>query len=421
MNVYLGPSSIRWNPTSESDLAEALTNGLIEESHYLDFKASIGTSSGANRELARDLAQFAIDAGTLIVGVAEVAEKFVLAPVALDGLPERVEQVARTLIDPPLALRCQVLQSLADPTLGYLLVQVPAFAQAPHMVDGIYYGRGDKTRTRLSNAEVVRLHDALRVNVEDGERHLDAIVARDPVPEDVRRQAHFFAFATPVTPRREMALALVHGADWMQRFRGVIEAAHDFEPFHKQRFAPDLGSVTQPARRVDGAAMSSDGLTPDRIVDPERSYGDPEDIIEVEISEDGEVRLYTGRLSDALSSAGAQQVIFDEMPVVLTRQLVMMAGHVGRETGYRGQWLVGVAAVGIEGLQAYDDRSMFRSFAQAYPSGAGDYRSVLVATAEEVDQTPGRLTERLVGRLLRALGRSDRYYAALVADEADES
>lgn len=418
--MYLGQDRDRWNPATERDVVDGLTSGLLEESHYLDFKASLGTSSGANKELARDLAQFAIDSGALVIGVAEADGKFEASPVPTAGLPERIEQVARTLIDPPLEVRCQVVPQASDSSLGYVVVHVPASGRAPHMVDGIYYGRGDKTRTRLSDAEVVRLHDLLRVKQDDAEAHLQWLIDRDPIPVDARTQAHLLVFAKPISPRREMALALVHGPEWMQRFNEVLRSVQSFAPFRKRSFAPDIGYATSPARRPDGAAMTSHGLAADRSLDP--AEGSTIDLFEVEISEDGEIRLFSGRLSDELRSEGGQQVIFDEMPVALVRQVIMMASHVAAVIGYRGQWLLGVAAVGIEGLRPYDDgASFFRGSAQGYSIGQGDYRSTAVASTEELESAPGALTRRLVGRLLRALGRPDSKYADLMADEDPDS
>jgi hypothetical protein len=61
----------QWVPRSEADLGEAASQGLLEETHYLELKREIPAGKSENRELARDLASLAVDGGTLIVGVAE--------------------------------------------------------------------------------------------------------------------------------------------------------------------------------------------------------------------------------------------------------------------------------------------------------------------------------------------------------------
>lgn len=67
---YLTPEVPRWLPQDESAIETAAHAGLLVESHYLDLKMTIPSGSGKNRELARDLASFAIDGGALLVGPA---------------------------------------------------------------------------------------------------------------------------------------------------------------------------------------------------------------------------------------------------------------------------------------------------------------------------------------------------------------
>ncbi len=423
MTVYTGPGTPRWRPRNEAELRDALASGLVEENHYLEFKSAVEGGQSANRELARDLAQFAIDGGTLILGVAENEGRLEPAPVELAGLPERIEQIALTAIDPPLYLRTEVIPG-GGPGLGYVVVHVPASPRAPHMVQHVYMGRGDKTKIRLSDADVTRLHSQLHLRGEAGAQLLDELIARDPVPEATREQAHFFAVASPVRPTLEMALPLVHGSDWQSRFRAMMTAALQVSPLGHQLFVPELRDANQPARRPDGAAFASHGLNPDRTLNPDIGHSHPEDIVEVELSEDGQLRLFAGRFSDGLRDGDQTPVqqIFDVMAVAYTRQLILMALHVGRETGYRGPWLLGAAATGIEGLAAFEhSRWNFRVRPQAYAVGGGDFRNYCVVTTEEMEQASGQLTYRLVGRLLRALGRSDGVHAELMVDSQEPS
>src|SRR4051812_4843658 len=107
-SIYLSPQSPRWTPRSEVDLDAAIQQGLLEETHYLELKREISPGKGANKELARDLASFAIDGGTYIIGIDEDKRDHILRLSAqpLAGLAERVEQIARTIPDPPLAVLC---------------------------------------------------------------------------------------------------------------------------------------------------------------------------------------------------------------------------------------------------------------------------------------------------------------------------
>ena len=412
--MYVSPQVPRWVPTTESDLRTALADGVLEETHHIELKRELAPGKGANKELARDLAQFAVDGGTLIIGVNEAAEgrPAALTPVELAGLAERVEQIARSVVDPPLAVTSAAIPTDADTSRGYLLVNVGASGTAPHMVDGTYFGRGDKTKTRLSDAEVVRLHQA-RGNAEDrASAVLEAYVRRDPVPDRERKQAHLFVVVAPAAPRREMALNVVHGDGWYERFLALtMDASAHISGF--DQFAPDLRYATRLARRSDGAAAVH-GLTDDRQIEAlvaGRQHG-REDSLECEITEDGEVRLMSTRLSAALQE-GNQALIVEAIPV-LTRRALLIAAQLADRFGYHGQWLVGFAATGIAGMGPH--RDSFGRWAPRLPLDQPEYRQVTVASSAELVQAPGAVTGRVVGRLLRALGEAERL-AKLLSDD----
>ena len=140
-------SSGAWPPRTETALETAAKDRHLVEKHGLELKRELPPGSdSSNKELARDLASLAIDGGLLIIGVDE-DKNYALTPVPLEGLAERVEQVAGSRIDEPLALDGVIeIESAAKPSDGYLLVRVPASPRAPHMVDNRYWGRGDKTK-----------------------------------------------------------------------------------------------------------------------------------------------------------------------------------------------------------------------------------------------------------------------------------
>jgi hypothetical protein len=96
-------------------------------------------------------------------------------------LSERIEQVARSTVDPPLHIRMDQFPGDADASIGNVVVEVPASSRASHMVDGIDLGRDDKPRHRLSDAEVMRRHAVRRDGEEEIIQLLDAEIARrDP-------------------------------------------------------------------------------------------------------------------------------------------------------------------------------------------------------------------------------------------------
>ena len=114
-------------PDDEDQLRRMVDQGLFEESHYLELKRELAAGTAANKELARDLAQFTIDSGVYAVGVDEgdATTPPSLTPVDLAGLSERVEEVAANRIDPPLHVRTQTIPAAGQPGRGYLLISVP--------------------------------------------------------------------------------------------------------------------------------------------------------------------------------------------------------------------------------------------------------------------------------------------------------
>lgn len=149
----------KWMPTSETELFAAYKSGLLAEKNWCDLKAALGTTASANAELARDLASFATNGGTLIIGLNEKEpDGSPLTPIELTrGLSERIEQIAAMKVDPPLTVECVTLASDTDAGKGYVLVHVPASPLAPHQVEGKYLGRGDKTKRYLADSEVAAL------------------------------------------------------------------------------------------------------------------------------------------------------------------------------------------------------------------------------------------------------------------------
>src|ERR1700674_5886981 len=103
-----------WPPSTEEDLRLAATEGALEEHHKVDVKREIPAGDSANKELAKDLASFAIDGGRLIIGIDESAG-FALTPVDLKGLADRIDLVAHSRVDEPLDVEITTIRTAADP------------------------------------------------------------------------------------------------------------------------------------------------------------------------------------------------------------------------------------------------------------------------------------------------------------------
>lgn len=420
--VYLSSQAPRWQLSSEADLHAALDRGLVTESHYLDAKRQLPTTSGGNRELARDLASFAIDGGTLIVGLAEdkTAGTFVLAAQPLAGAEEHVEQVARDIPDPPMAVMTRRVPTASDPERGYLLVHVPPSPVGPHMVDHRYLGRGDKTRHYLPDPEVRRLHERRRSAESDGFALLRAEFDRDPVPAGRREQAHLFLLAEPALPQPQpqMLLQLTSGQRWNWQVSEFLARATSREATQAMAgvggFRPDLDDASNGARRPSGAARASHRLRPDRTISDDT---DEEELVELEVHEDGGLRIFMGRFSDRMEDG--ERVLFDSAAVLYVRRLLVLVRAAAEQSGYFGNWTLAVGGTGLGGCRSFLLRQRWTS-GPADPRYTDDtYQQVTATTYPELVNDPARVTERLLGRLLRALGTSHQHRAA--APDAPDS
>jgi hypothetical protein len=406
-----------WIPRTEADLAEAAGQGLLEEGHYLDVKREIPAGRSANKELARDLASFAVDGGMLIIGIGEdvKANSLSLVPQPLAGLAERIEMVARTVADPPLAVLCSPIGSEQDPSLGYLVVRIPPSAMAPHMVDHRYLGRGDKTKLYLSDADVRRLHERRRATEHDGLTLLREQFDRDPIPPEVRRQAHLFLLAQPSVARPGMLLGLVHGQDVQVRLLEFARRvdAQDVREVLKMTggFSPSMEWASDFAFRSAGAALTY-GLAIDRSWSSDDGPS-PEDVVELEVDEDGGLRIFMSRLSDSLQSgdaAASGERLLMSGAVTYTRQFVALTVAAAEHAGYLGSWILAAGATGIRGLPVHDYLMRGRPGPR---QDAPTYERAITASYAELIKQPGTVTERLIGRLLRATGTYQLYVDAL--------
>src|SRR3990170_2672657 len=108
-------------PADETDLRTALDAGQLREDEHTDLKRELAGGDRANNAIAVDLASFAIGGGTIVVGVDEGPPP-ALTPITLRGQRERVEQMARSSIDPPLRIAVREIATDADPGRGYLVI-----------------------------------------------------------------------------------------------------------------------------------------------------------------------------------------------------------------------------------------------------------------------------------------------------------
>lgn len=406
-HVYVSAETPRLPLRTEADIDAAIEGGLFEERHYLDFKELLKPGAAANKELAKDLASFAIDGGALAFGIAEdkEARTFSRAPLSLNGLAERIEQVAAMAPDPPLAVLTREIPAQAGGGAGYLVVHIPSSSTAPHMVDGRYYGRGDKTRRQLSDAEVIRLHERRRNSERTALDLLHKEFERDPVPPEERQQAHLFLLAEPVSGRPGMLLNLVDGQGWQQRLIKLRDAGTSPEVNEVLNqvaisgFDPDFGIMSSQVRRPTGAAVSTYNLTAGRTLLGE-GYG-PENVADLEVSEDGGLRIFVGRLSGVLEHSGP--VIYEAGAILFVRRFLPVIIAAAYEAGYFGNWTLAIGITGLKNCKSYRMSQSVMRMSNEIVYSEDTYERATEVTYAELTSKPGAVADRLLGQLLRAL------------------
>ena len=182
--AYLGPGKGRWTPAGWSDVVEAAAGGLLDESHWVDLKQELPAGKRThNTELAQDLASFAVDGGLLVIGVEDHNSRAgKVCGVELAKLADRVDQVARDKVRPSLVVRSHEVPDPDRPGRGCLLVHVPPSPQAPHMVDYVYYGRGDRANIRLGDEQVRAILEGRQRGRLDVVAELLRMADDDPIP-----------------------------------------------------------------------------------------------------------------------------------------------------------------------------------------------------------------------------------------------
>jgi hypothetical protein len=399
-------------PADEGQLRSMVAQGLLDEGHTLELKRELPPGTAANKELARDLGQFTIDGGVLAIGVDEGDETTPpsLTPVEFADLPERIEQVAANRVDPPLHVRIQTILAAGQPGKGYLLVIVPPTPSKIHMVDGRYWARGEKTRYPLSDPEVQRYHQLVLKGQRDATDLLHVEVRRDPAAAaGLTAYAHLFGIAQPVGTRRDLLERVVGGSGprgWHDFLHGQVRSGSAGRPL-TPGWSPDLPGTGDPTRRAPGWSLRSAGMTAGRDVEvsgPDlRHRVDTErNLLDLEVNEDGGLRLFCGRASDTVRNV---EYVIDSLVIGLTKRLVLIAETVAATTDWLGSWDFGVAVTGLRGLTSSHLAQHGQEWLAA-PYSEDEYRETIRATYERVVKDPDSIVADLTGQLNRGLGGS---------------
>ncbi len=224
-----------WTPTTYADVVSDVDAHRVTENHYVELKRNYELTDAAKRKMAEHLAALALDGGVLIAGVEEddLGRAVEVVPVDLAGLAERIDSAALYRCDPPVEVKITLLSNPEHDTTGILLVEVPAHPLAPIMVDGRYFGRGERAARRLSDAEVVRLHQARALESKHAEQALEAAVkeARADLPQG--KIGRLTIIAEPAPIREVDAMSHVYAEnDWWRWQQEADDAAAKYVQLH---------------------------------------------------------------------------------------------------------------------------------------------------------------------------------------------
>ena len=357
-----------------------------------------------NTELAQDLASFAVDGGLLVIGVEDHNSRAgKVCGVELAKLADRVDQVARDKVRPSLVVRSHEVPDPDRPGWGCLLVHVPPSPEAPHTVDYVYYGRGDRANVRLGDEQVRAILEARQRGRLDVATELLRMVDDDPIPGFERQCGHLYVLAQPEIAADETLVELLGRADVMAVMQETIQQIVRERGSSTPPFEPDvhglLGRVAP--RRGAGAHLLQRGRRPRQGA---------QSLLELVIREDGGLRLICGRGTDTFPRGGFPPPGQPPMAVIatlvlgLTYSVAALAGRLAVEyAGYQGQWRLGIrmdrlrSAVPLDLLQDPLGRL-------GNPYSRGEYEKVTSASTEELLSAPHAVVERLVAPLLRGLG-----------------
>jgi hypothetical protein len=406
----------KWVPKNADELSDAYRDGLLDEAHWCDLKKEITTN---NKETARDLASFSVDGGTIFVGLDEdLPDGSPLNAVELQGLAERIERIALSSVHPSLQIVCTPIGSGKDDGKGYLVVHIPASALAPHQVDGVYYGRGDKTKRRLPEPEVERLYQRRAQWNRDAGDMLAGYMAAEPEAEAVPR---LFMVARPVGASPEMCTDLVSGKDWRTKLAQLKFNISQEESL--ARVLNELGMRSgenwinhnnMPAlEKTDRGALLSNRMLPGQSAQGRDRR--------LEISEDGEMRLSFNYIHDTWNINGVEKTALNLVAVVLiTREMQAVARYLSGRCGHSSMWDFGLGLDGLAGIRPLFNMGYPQHAADHFGYPGMDYQQTTRASVLDLEKAPGAVAQRLAGKLYRTFDVNDEKFLTVFKDEIGE-
>jgi hypothetical protein len=357
----------------------------LQESEIFDAKADV-PGPGKAVDFAVDVAAMANDGGSIVYGIAEdkVTGTFHPHPIALAGQSERLSDVIHQLILDPPVFRVLDVPLPEDPSLGFLVLAVPASPLAPHMVKKAFWGRAGTINVKLSQGEVDRLYARRRIWERDAEEALQAAIG-----ENRGVGNGIYLVARPLLAGSDLLTR--SGLEDRERLGRVLIDNDNRTQF---KTAPALSSALsilmngQMLPTLGGVALEFNGP------------GD-HDHHRLELLSDGTVRFYWS--GAAQRRQGGLTTIFDSTCAQLAVRVLAFAGRLLQLVGYDGP---ATAAVCIRGAQGAVSDAWLSPESQGGNLGVlppGDYQKALRVDSAELVHDASRVAGLLMRPILRVL------------------
>ena len=382
-----------WIPKTEDDIREVVEGRLIHEHELLEFKREL--SGKGLLEDASDIAAMSACGGVVIYGVSE--KPWRMTPI--DGviqLRERLDQAAQHLVTGRLAIDIRLIPCGAPgDDRGYLVVVVPASAQAPHGVrihgEVRFYGRGATGRRPLTQDEIDALYERRQRWSVDREAMLTQAV--DSLPEPLAAlEGRLVVIVRPLGAGMGFLdrLSDGEGRSAAEALQAICMQASSAWPNHRG-FRPDFGELGSWVEVPRGFRSSTQRLGGQLY---------PRTFLALCVYEDGQVELVT--LCATIEDESHHRLIAEEMIALHTARALAFAGIFLERALYVGQVDVGLLVDGLKGAISY------RAYGPGmFPPSDGQtgyeesiYRRTTRATLDDLSDPIA-----LAGRLLQPLSR----------------
>lgn len=333
-SFYIGPGRPPVAIGTWADLATAADAGVLTETQWVECKQAVPVGTKANLELAKDLASCSVDGGVVVIGaVDKTSDRSGLVGLQdSEGLRDRISQVCTGRVRPPLNVDMVTVADPEDGDKSVLLVVVPASADAPHMVDDRYWGRGATGKRALADTEVRRLL------AERGDRRneflqvLQAMPTEfDPIPETERSFGHLYLYARPSQPPSAAVTTVLDGvaASWL------AEAT-----FPHQDYQPTFRYLNRTQPHPDGIVVANQ----DRPIE--------DMMLRLLLDDAGGLRLVSGHGTRSVGKSAGQCIDVGHLLETTHQTLHAAAFVLAKYVGYHGSWDLGVHVTGLRDLQA---------------------------------------------------------------------